>query len=149
MIISSQFFIETHVYLNHFSRDKFKNLDVDNKMSLSCGWEEPHSWPKNAFFIGVMSIYFVTFFLEHSVFYKIIIWISYTCLLFMSSNCYLNLQWENTNPHLLCYPTVNPILSYCACLFNPILSNCAHQETHALTIDDLYAELKPPWVPTQ
>ena len=67
MIISSQFFIETHVYLNHFSRDKFKNLDVDNKMSLSCGWEEPHSWPKNAFFIGVISIYFVTFFFEHTV----------------------------------------------------------------------------------
>ena len=68
MIISSQFFIETHVYLNHFSRDKFKNLDVDNKMSLSCGWEEPHSWPKMPFFISVISIYFVTFFFEHTVY---------------------------------------------------------------------------------
>ena len=67
MIISSQFFIETHVYLNHFSRDKFKNLDVDNKMSLSCGWDEPQSWPKNAFFSGVIGIYFVTFFFEHTV----------------------------------------------------------------------------------
>ena len=71
MIISSQFFIETHVYLNHFSRDKFKNLDVDNKMSLSCGWEEPYGLPKNAFFIGVISIYFVTFFFEHTVLHSI------------------------------------------------------------------------------
>ena len=69
MIISSQFFIETHVYLNHFSRDQFKNIDVDNKMSLSCGWEEPHSWPKMPFFISVISIYFVTFFFEHTVVY--------------------------------------------------------------------------------
>ena len=76
MIISSQFFIETHVYLNHFSRDKFKNLDVDNKMSLSCGWEEPHSWPKMPFFISVISIYFVTFFFEHTVFR----WFSLGCL---------------------------------------------------------------------
>ena len=35
------FSIETDVYLNHFSSDIFKNLDVDNQMSLSCGRDEP------------------------------------------------------------------------------------------------------------
>ena len=37
------FSIETDVYLNHFSSDIFKNLEVDNQMSLSCGRDEPQS----------------------------------------------------------------------------------------------------------
>ena len=37
----SQFSIETDVYLNHFSTDIFKNLDVDNQMSITCGGDEP------------------------------------------------------------------------------------------------------------
>ena len=57
------FSIETDVNLNHFSSDIFENLDVDNQMSLSCGQDEPQSWPNNAIF----SIYFITFFFEHTV----------------------------------------------------------------------------------
>ena len=37
----SQFSNEMDVYLNHFSSDKFKNLDVDKQMSLSCGQYKP------------------------------------------------------------------------------------------------------------
>ena len=37
----SQFSNETDVYLNHFSSDKFKNLDVDKQMSLSFGQYKP------------------------------------------------------------------------------------------------------------
>ena len=39
----SQFPIETEVYLNDFSSDIFKSLDVDKQMSLSCGQVEPHT----------------------------------------------------------------------------------------------------------
>ena len=63
----SQFSYETDVYLNHFSSDKFKNLDVDKQMSLSSGQYKPESWPKNAFFSCEMGVYFVTFFFEHTV----------------------------------------------------------------------------------
>ena len=63
----SQFSIETDVYLNHFSTDIFKNLDVDNQMSITCGGDEPQMWPKNVCFSYVIVIYFVTFFFEHTV----------------------------------------------------------------------------------
>ena len=43
MTNTSQFSIETDVYLNHFSSDIFKNLDVDNQMSIGCGVNEPQS----------------------------------------------------------------------------------------------------------
>ena len=69
----SQFSIETDVYLNHFSSDIFKNFDVDNQMSLSCGQDEPQSWPKNAFFSCVIVIYFVTFFFEQTVWHLYIV----------------------------------------------------------------------------
>ena len=45
----------------------FKNHDVDNQMSLSCGQDEPLSFPKNAFFSCVIGIYFVAFFIDHPV----------------------------------------------------------------------------------
>ena len=45
----SQFPIETKVYLNNFSSDIFKSLNVDNQMSLSCGQDEPLGCPENAF----------------------------------------------------------------------------------------------------
>ena len=45
----SQFPFETKGYLNDFSSDIFKNLDVDNQMSLSCGQDEPLGCPENAF----------------------------------------------------------------------------------------------------
>ena len=62
----SQFSIETDVYLNHFSTDIFKNLDVDNQMS-DCDGDEPQIWPKNVFFSCVIVNYFVTFFFGHTV----------------------------------------------------------------------------------
>ena len=45
-----QYSLETQVYSNEFSIETFKYLDVDNQMSLSCGQNEPHSCPKNAYF---------------------------------------------------------------------------------------------------
>ena len=64
----SLFSIETQVPLNDFSSAIFKNLDVDNQMSQSCGQDEPLSWPKNAFFSCVIGIYFVAFFIDHPVY---------------------------------------------------------------------------------
>ena len=49
MTAISQFSIETKVYLNDFLSDIFKNLNVDNQMSQSCGQDEPLGCPKNAF----------------------------------------------------------------------------------------------------
>ena len=63
----SQFPIETKVYLNDFSSDIFKSLNVDNQISLSCGQDEPLGCPKNAFFSCVIGIYFVSFFFDHPV----------------------------------------------------------------------------------
>ena len=45
----SQFPIETKVYLNDFSSDIFKCLNVDNQMSQSCGQDEPLGCQDNAF----------------------------------------------------------------------------------------------------
>ena len=45
----SQFPIETEVYLNDFSSDIFKSLNVFNQMSLSCGQDESLGCPENAF----------------------------------------------------------------------------------------------------
>ena len=59
--------IETKVYLNDFLNDIFKNLNVDNQMSQSCGQDEPLGCPKNAFFSCVIGIYFVSFFFDHPV----------------------------------------------------------------------------------
>ena len=67
MANNDQFPIETKVYINDFSSDIFKNLNVDIQMSLSCGQDEPHSWPKNAFFNCVIGVYFVSFFFDHPV----------------------------------------------------------------------------------
>ena len=64
-----QFSNETYVQLNHPSSDKFKKPNVYKHMSLSCGRDEPQSWPKNAFFSCVIVVYFVTFFFEHTVVY--------------------------------------------------------------------------------
>ena len=44
-----RFSIETNVCLNDFLSDIFKNLNVDNQMSQSCGKGEPLGYPKNAF----------------------------------------------------------------------------------------------------
>ena len=63
----SQFSNEMDVYFNHFSSDKFKNLDVGKQMSLSCGQYKPYNWPKNAFLSCEIGVYFVTFFFEHTV----------------------------------------------------------------------------------
>ena len=43
MIKISQFPIEIQVHFNHISSDKFKNLNIDKQMSLSCDWDEPQS----------------------------------------------------------------------------------------------------------
>ena len=58
----SQFSVETKVYLNEFLGDIFKNLNVDIKMSSSCGQDEPLTCPKNAFFSSVIGIDFVTYY---------------------------------------------------------------------------------------
>ena len=58
----SQFSVETKVYLNEFLSDIFKNLNVDIKMSSSCGQDEPLTCPKNAFFSSVIGIDFVTYY---------------------------------------------------------------------------------------
>ena len=44
-----RFSIKTKVCLNDFLSDIFKNINEDNQMSQSCGQDEPHSCPKNAF----------------------------------------------------------------------------------------------------
>ena len=67
MTIISQYSIETKVYLNDFLSDKFKNLNVDNQMSLSCGQDESLGCPKNAFFSCVIGVYFVSFLFDHPV----------------------------------------------------------------------------------
>ena len=59
----SLFSIETQVPLNDFSSAIFKNLDVDNQMSLSCGQDETLSCPKNVYFSCVIGVYFVAFFI--------------------------------------------------------------------------------------
>ena len=46
---------------------KFDNLGVDNKMSHTCGHFEPINSTQSALFIGVMALYFSTFFFEHTV----------------------------------------------------------------------------------
>ena len=53
------------MYLDDFSSDIFKSLNVDNQMSLSCGQDEP---PEIAFFSCVIGIYLVSFFFDHPVF---------------------------------------------------------------------------------
>ena len=58
------------VYLNDFLSDIFKNLNVDNQMSLTCGQDEPLGCPKKAFFSCVIGIYFVSFFFDHPVLYQ-------------------------------------------------------------------------------
>ena len=63
----SQFATETKVYLNDFSSDIFKSLNVDNQMSLSSGLDELLGCPKNAFFNCVIGIYLVSFFFGHPV----------------------------------------------------------------------------------
>ena len=45
----SQFSIETKVCLNDFLIDIYKNLNVDNQMSQSCGQDEPLGCQDNAF----------------------------------------------------------------------------------------------------
>ena len=62
-----QFSIETKVCLNDFLSDIFKNLNVDNQISLSCGQYEPNSCPKNALFSCVIGVYYVSFFFDHPV----------------------------------------------------------------------------------
>ena len=61
----SQFSIETKIYLKDFSNDIFMSLNVDNQMSLSCGQDEPYSWPQSAVFSCVKGVYFVSFFFGH------------------------------------------------------------------------------------
>ena len=63
----SQFSTETQLPLNDFSCDIFKNLVVDNQMSLSSGQDEPLSYPKNSHFSCVRGVYFVAFFIDHPV----------------------------------------------------------------------------------
>ena len=67
MTIISQFSIEIKVNLNEFSSEIFKNFNVDNQMSLSCGQDEPLGCPENAFFSCVIGIYLVSFFFDHPV----------------------------------------------------------------------------------
>ena len=62
-----QFSIEKQVPVDDFLSDIFKNLNVDIKMSISCGQDEPLTCPKNAFFSCVIGIYFVTYFIVHPV----------------------------------------------------------------------------------
>ena len=64
----SHFSIETQAFKWHILSAIFKNHDVDNQMSLSCGQDEPLSFPKNAFFSCEIGIYFVAFFIDHPVF---------------------------------------------------------------------------------
>ena len=69
----SQFSTETQLPLNDFSSDIFKNLDIDNQMSLSSGQDEPLSCPKNSHFSCVRGVYFVAFFIDHPVVTKSVI----------------------------------------------------------------------------
>ena len=62
-----RFSIETKVCLNDFLGDIFKNLNIDNQMSLSSGQDEPLSCPKNSHFSCVRGVYFVAFFIDHPV----------------------------------------------------------------------------------
>ena len=55
------------MYLNDFSSDIFKSLNVDNQMSLSCGQDEPLSCPENDIFSCLIGIYLVSFFFDHPV----------------------------------------------------------------------------------
>ena len=63
----SQILIQQDVPQNESLSGKFDNLGVDNKMSHTCGHFEPINSTQSALFIGVMALYFSTFFFEHTV----------------------------------------------------------------------------------
>ena len=64
----SQISIQQNVPQNESLSGKFDNLSVDNIMSHTCGHFEPINSTQSALFIGVMALYFSTFFFEHTVF---------------------------------------------------------------------------------
>ena len=63
----SQILIQQDVPQNESLSGKFENLGKDNKMSHTCGHFEPINSTQSALFIGVMALYFSTFFFEHTV----------------------------------------------------------------------------------
>ena len=64
----SQILIQQDVPQNESISGKFENLGIGNKMSHTCGHFEPINGTQSALFIGVMALYFSTFFFEHTVF---------------------------------------------------------------------------------
>ena len=47
--------------------EKIENLDVDNKMSHTCGPFEPINSTQSALFRGVMVLYFLLFIYDHPI----------------------------------------------------------------------------------
>ena len=63
----SQILIQNNVSQNEFLSGKFEKVDVDNKMSHTCGPFEPINRTQSALFKGVMALYFLSFFYDHPV----------------------------------------------------------------------------------
>ena len=63
----SQISIQKDVSQYEFLNGKFENVDVDNKMSHTCGPFEPINSIQSALFKGVMALYFLSFFYDHPV----------------------------------------------------------------------------------
>ena len=64
----SQISIQEDVSQNQFLSEKFENVDVDNKMSHTCGHFESTNSTKSAFFRSVIALYFSPFFFHHPVY---------------------------------------------------------------------------------
>jgi len=63
----SYFSNEIQLSLNHVLIELFEIIGVNKQMFISFGQDEPHRSPKEAYFNGVIGIYFLSFFYEHPV----------------------------------------------------------------------------------
>ena len=52
---------------NEFENEIFKNINVNNQMSLSCGQYGPQNSPQDAYLRSLKGVYFVSFFIDHPV----------------------------------------------------------------------------------
>ena len=59
--------VQIQVPENEFKITKYKNPDVDDQMSGTCGWFEPLDSPWNVIFSCVLAQYFISFLFEHPV----------------------------------------------------------------------------------
>ena len=64
----SYFSNKIQLSLNHILSELFEIFGVNKQMFISCGQDEPHRSPKEAYFNCVIGIYFSSFFYEHPVF---------------------------------------------------------------------------------